>query len=161
MVLVWNAKGCSQFSDWKQTHLNPSQQWKLKTRCLRLWTNVCLTSLWSWVWTPYPNQSGGDLVKEYSLSSHFIIWLILKYKKYCLQYAIQTRLFMWKFVQSLPSSLQSARMASVQDTAALMACFASSASFFLRYPNPFRAEWVEPMDLRHRSTRYKPRGFLK
>ena len=44
------------------------------------------------------------------------------------------------------SSLRNARMASVQDTAALMACFASSASFFLRYPNPFRAEWVEFME---------------
>ena len=43
------------------------------------------------------------------------------------------------------SSLRSARMASVQDTAALMACFASSASFFLGYPNPFRADWAEPM----------------
>jgi len=62
------------------------------------------------------------------------------------QYAIQTRLLMRKFVQCPPSSLQSALMASVQDTAALMACFASSASFFLRYPNPFRAEWVEPME---------------
>ena len=58
MVLVWNTKGCNQFSDSKQTHLNPSQQWKLQTGCLRLWTNVCLTSLWSWVWTPYSNQSG-------------------------------------------------------------------------------------------------------
>ena len=37
----------------------------------------------------------------------------------------------WKFVQSPPSSLQSAPMASVQDTAALMACFASAASFCL------------------------------
>ena len=46
----------------------------------------------------------------------------------------------WKFVQSLPSSLQSARMASVQDTAALMACFASAASFFLGHKSPFRGE---------------------
>ena len=46
----------------------------------------------------------------------------------------------WKFVQSLPSSLQSTRMASVQDTATLMACFASAASFFLGHKGPFRGE---------------------
>ena len=46
----------------------------------------------------------------------------------------------WKFVQFLPSSLQSVRMASVQDTAALMACFASAASFFLGHKSPFRRE---------------------